>query len=291
MNGGSRTFALLLAMTPGLGARSVTRILARNAALERSPEQFLALSAETLSEEYRLTKKAVHWLTAGRQSLISTTAELEKRLEGLGVRLVTSADAAYPTIIEEFDPDPPGVLFFHGNFRLLETQTFAVLSSRGSMPADLDWIERLAEEGVLRSETIVSGHDTAEYQRASVVPLRYGSPRILVLDRGLFTVLGEELNQEAFRTARLWRTEFDPRTDLAVSPFRPESEFFGVNNQIRDRLVASLSRRLDVVRANPGGNMERLMRLALKAGRPVRLTDRSLNPRSFVDLGATILST
>jgi DNA processing protein len=42
-----RTFALLLAMTPGIGGRSLMRVLARNDLLNRSPEDFLAMSAET----------------------------------------------------------------------------------------------------------------------------------------------------------------------------------------------------------------------------------------------------
>ena len=40
-------------------------------------------------------------------------------------------------------------------------------------------------------------------------------------------------------------------------------------DQVRDRLVACLSDRLELVHANPGGNMERNAKLALKAGRRV----------------------
>ncbi len=85
----------------------------------------------------------------------------------------------------------------------------------------------------------MTGHDRPEYQRSAVVPLRWGSPRLLCLDRGLFRVLGEDLRSEAFRAARLWRYEFDASTDLVVSPFRPDSEFIGVNNKVRDRLVST----------------------------------------------------
>ena len=115
----------------------------------------------------------------------------------------------------------------------------------------------------------MTGHDRPEYQRSAVVPLRWGAPRILCLDRGLFQVLGDDLKNEAFRAARLWRYEFDPSTDLVISPFRPESGFIGVNNQVRDRLVASLSHRLTFVNVRPDGNMEKLARTAEKAGRQV----------------------
>jgi predicted Rossmann fold nucleotide-binding protein DprA/Smf involved in DNA uptake len=282
----NRTFALHLAMTPGIGGKSVTRILTRNNLLGRSTEEFLSLSPEAHREEYKLTAKAATSL--GMRSLADTET-LEKRLAGLGVTLVTAADAHYPARIEQMDPDPPGVLFLYGNTKLLEAKTFCVLSSRNSFPADLNEIEKLTEEAVLEGGILVAGHDTAEYQRSAVVPLRWGSPRILCLDRGLFKVLGDDLRDEAFRAARLWRYQFDPQTDLAVSPFRPESDFIGVNNKVRDRLVGSLSMNLSFVQISEGGNMERIARMALRAGRKVRVSDRSVGYRRFLDLGAEVI--
>lgn len=289
MNLGRRTFALLLAMSPGFGGRSVTRVLARNDLLSRSPEEFLRLSPEAYREEYRLSKKAIASLSGDPKALVDWVLGMEARLMGLGVSLVTTADAHYPSIVEEMDPDPPGVLFLYGNSRLLESPTFCILASRNTLPSDLDLIETLTEAAVLNAEVLVTGHDRPEYQRSAVVPLRWGSPRILCLDRGLFQVLGEDLKSEAFRAARLWRYEFDPRTDLVVSPFRPEAGFIGVNNRVRDRLVGCLSRRLDFVNIAEGGNMETIAKLALKAGRPVRVSDRILGYRQFIVQGATAL--
>jgi DNA processing protein len=165
-----------------------------------------------------------------------------------------------------------------------------VLASRKASSAALNQLEALAEEAVLAGEVLVAGHDTPEYQRSAVVPLRWGSPRILCLDRGLFQVLGPELKEEAFRAARLWRYQFDPHTDLEVSGFLPESKFIGVNNQVRDRLVAGLSERVDIVHMAEGGNMERIARMALKAGRRVRISDRCLQYRAFAELGAEVLA-
>ncbi len=284
-----RSFALFLAMTPGIGGKSVIRVITRNNLLNRSPDQFLALSPEALREEYKLSPKAATSLCYDTQSRLRQTQDLEKRLNGLGVNLVTAADAAYPSTVEEFDPDPPGVLFLYGNLKLLAGKTFAVLSSRNARPAELDQIEMLAEAGVLNSEVLVAGHDRPEFQRAAVVPLRWGAPRILVLDRGMFRVLGDDLKDEAFRAARLWRYQFDPATDLVVSPFRPESDFIGVNNKVRDKLVASLARRLDFVNVSEGGGMERIMRMALKAGRVVRISDAVVGYRRWIEAGAKVI--
>ncbi|MCW5941745.1 MAG: DNA-processing protein DprA [Fimbriimonadaceae bacterium] len=284
-----RNLAVLLALTPGVGGKTVVRVLARNDLLSRTPDDFLALSEETLREEYRLNAKAARALAGSTPASVQEIRDTERRMDELGVTLVTAADAHFPSRIEAMDPDPPGILFLYGNRRLLDAATFCVLSSRNTSLAGLDEIERLVEEGVLRSEVPVCGHDTPEYQRAAVVPLRWGAPRILVLDRGLFQALGPDLRQEPFRAARLWRYEFDPRTDLVVSPFRPGARFVGINNKVRDRLIASLSDRIDGVELSDGGNMEALARLALKAGRPVRVCDRSLNYRELARAGAAVL--
>jgi DNA processing protein len=265
------------------------RVLARNDLLSRSPEQFLKLGSDAWRSEYRLSARAASGLSSINKAAIQKVVELEDRLGALGVSVVTAADAHYPASIEEMDSDPPGVLFIYGNARLLESKSFCVLSSRNSLPADLDLIEALTEQGVLQSEVLVTGHDRPEYQRSAVVPLRWGAPRILCLDRGMLQVLGPDLKDEAFRAARLWRYEFDPATDLVVSPFRPESDFIGVNNQVRDRLVGSLSRRLVFVQIAAGGNMERLARQALACGRRVQVSDRSANYRHLVQAGATLL--
>lgn len=269
-----RRFALLLAMTPGIGGRTVVRILARNDLLSRTPEYFLRLSPEAYREEYGLKAKPATAL-AMRAVTLEDVAALEKRLDALGVSLVTAADAHYPERVEQMDPDPPGVLFLYGNSKLLSGRTFSVLSSRDASPGQLEEIEKLTEQGVLNGEVLVSGHDRPEYQRSAVVPLRWGAPRILVLDRGLFQALGENLKEEPFRAARLWRYQFDPTTDLVVSPFRPEAGFVGINNQVRDRLIACLSDRLEFVKISGGGNMAKLATLAERCG---RVTNRPLDP-------------
>jgi len=284
-----RTFSLLLATTPGIGGKTTTKVLARNELLNRSPEDFLSFSPETMREEYRLTAPAATALTADLDGRIRRTRELEQKLMQLGVIWVTAADAHYPSLIEEMDPNPPEVLYLYGNTRLLDASTFCVLSSRNAREADLDLIEQLTEQGVLNGEVLVTGHDRPEYQRSAVVPLRWGSPRILALDRGFFEVLGPDLKREAFRTARLWRYEFDATTDLVISAFPPAATFTGINNQVRDRLVGCLSRRLDLVHVSPGGNMERIAKMAIRCGRTVRISDRCLDWRRFTALGAEVI--
>jgi DNA processing protein len=286
VSGSRRRLALLLSLTPGIGGRSLVRILSRLDLLGVKPNEFAALSQAALVEEFGLRPDVAARLTQDMPELEKSSEGIERKLDELGVVLATAADANYPERLERFDADPPPALFLYGNAKLLRNNTFCVLSSRRTSIAGLDQIEKLAEEGVLAGETLVSGHDRPEYQRSAVVPLRWGAPRILCLDRGLFRALGEDLSNEPFRAARLWRYKFDPSTDLAISPCRPELGFTGVNNQIRDRLVAALSDRLDFVEVAAGGNMEKLARQALKCGLTVRISDRSLGYRELLASGA-----
>lgn len=283
-----RDFALYLALTPGIGGRTLARIVTRNGLLSRSPEEFLRLSPEAMREEYGVRADAAERISAAGARKIDTVRQMQEEVEGKGVTLVTAADAHYPEVIDEMDPDPPCLLFLYGNQKLIGAKTFSVMSSRNTSPAGQDLIEKLTEEGVLQGEVIVTSDNRPEYQRSALVPLRWGAPRILCLDRGLFESLGPNLTDEPFRAARLWRYQYDKDTDLAISPFRPKAKYSGVNNQVRDRLVACLSRRLDFVEVSPGGNMEKLAHMALAAGREVRISDRSVNYRRLHEAGAAV---
>lgn len=271
-----RQLVLFLAETPKIGGKTIARIVARNKLQNRPPEEFLRLSAAAFQEEYGLTAAAAANLKQRAQRGLAEIEALDARLAGLEVSWLTMADAGFPERLDAFDPEPPAILFFYGNLSLLKRKTFCVLASRAATPRHLDQIEKRAEEGILDGEVLVSGTNRIEYQRSAVVPLRWGAPRILCLDQGFFHVLGEQLKDEAFPAARLWRYEFDPKTDLVVSPFRPNARFIGINNQVRDRLVASLSDRLDFVHIAPKGNMHRLVKLGIQSGRPVRVPSACL---------------
>ncbi|MBS1707148.1 MAG: hypothetical protein JSS65_00340 [Armatimonadetes bacterium] len=270
-----RTFTLALALVPGIGGKSVTRTLTRNDLLGRSPEEFCKLGLGALQEEYKLSAKAATAWHASPRKWIEEAEDLLARLDPYGVTLVTAADAHYPRLVEALDPDPPGVLYLYGNTALLEARTFCVLLSRNAPGSALAEAEAMTEDGVLQARTLVSSHDTPEYQRTAVVPLRWGAPRIMVLDSGFFKALGEDLKDEPFPAARLWRFQFDARTDLAVSAVHPFRPFHPNANRVRDRLVAGLSQEVALAWVSGGGNMEKLAKLAIRAGRPVYVSTAS----------------
>ncbi|MBS1706326.1 MAG: DNA-processing protein DprA [Armatimonadetes bacterium] len=283
--GSNRQLLLALAQVSGIGAKTLARIATRNELLGLSAREFGGLAAHALVEEYGIKQASAQEWIALRETLLERSAQLERRLDQDNIQFATPVDAHYPALLEEFPGDPPGLLFFHGNTKLLTSRTFGVLSSRKTSSRGLEIIEQLVEAGVLNGEVLVAGHDTPEYQRAAVVPLRWGAPRILVLDRGFYKVLGEELSDEPFRAARLWRYQFDARTDLVVSAVHPWADFHRSANKRRDHLVAGLCRRLDFIEVNEGGNMEVLMQSAAKVYRPVRISCHKVDQEEYLALG------
>ena len=144
-----------------------------------------------------------------------------------------------------FDVEPgfyePATLWLYGNARLLDSTLACVRSTLFRVdhrPAELDQIEREAETLVLSNKIVVTGVHSAAHQRAAVVPLRWGSPRILVLAGGFAHHLGAKLDQEPFRAARLWRYQFDPKTDLCISRRAPAKlPTYAQLNPTVDRLI------------------------------------------------------
>lgn len=284
-----RQLTLALALTPGIGGKTVTRVLVRNDLHGRSVKEFFGLGPEVLQEEYRMGPRAAGAWAEQRGQRWDEAGRLLERLDRHGAHAVTAADEGYPHHLEQLMTDPPGVLYLYGNARLLNTMSFCVLSSRKASEAQLKLLERLTEDGVLAGETLVSGHDTPEYQRSAVVPLRWGAPRILVLDVGLFQGMGPDLSEEPFRAARLWRYQFDPKTDLAISTINPDRPFHPNSNRVRDQVIGGLSHRLDFVHVAGGGTMERVALAGLRAGRTVRVAETVEGYDRFTAQGARLV--
>ena len=284
-----RILTLALAITPGIGSKTITRILTKNDLYGRSPDDFLALGSESLKEEYKINQTVSERFCSNRNTYLDQAKDLNQTLSALGVTAITAADAHYPRQLELFDPKPPELLYFYGNTKLLTANTFCVLSSRHTTEGGLIEIEKATEHHILRSRTLITGHDTLEYQRSAVTALRWGSPRILVLDTGLFNALGDDLREEPFPAARLWRYKFDPRTDLAISAVNPYRPYHPTANKIRDRIIGGLSMHLDGIEIKPGGNMEKLLKLGIRSGRQVQISELTHHHQSLLDSGAQFL--
>jgi len=147
-----------------------------------------------------------------------------------------------------FEAEPgfyePAQLWLYGNARLLAShlaQVFEACGPSDHSPVRLDAIEREAEDHVLASKVLVCGVHSPAHQRAAIVPLRWGSPRIVVFSGGFQYHLGKDLMQEPFPAGCLWRERWDPRTDLAVSRRAPDRlPTYATHNPTVDRLIKRL---------------------------------------------------
>lgn len=140
----------------------------------------------------------------------------------------------------------PAKLWLFGNVRLIYAKLAFVEGACGPGPwsrVDLEHIEREAERRVLNAEVLVCGIHNEAHQRAAVVPLRWGAPRILVFSGGIRFHIGADLRDEPFRAARLWRYQFDSRTDLTVSRRSPlKLPTFARHNTTVDRLIERIAK-------------------------------------------------
>ncbi len=262
-------FVLWLNLTPKLGSQGIEGLLRKIAQEGLSPEEFLAIPVEEKSRRYKLLPEAAAALSRGAAVIQSEYGPVEDRLRGHGVEWVTHADASYPQRIVQRLVTTPSILYFYGNRSLLDRETFAAFSSRGTSRQGFDRMERVVEKWVLKPSVLVGGHSTPSYQRAAVVPLRWGTPRIMVLDCGMFTALSDDLSTEPFKTARLWRYNFDPKTDLVISFCRPKDLPLGIHNKPRDWLISAIADDLLFIEVRTGGVMESIGLAALSQGRDV----------------------
>ena len=143
--------------------------------------------------------------------------------------------------------DDASGLWLLGNLKLFRAKLAHIEAACGPNShtgAQLDAIDAEAERLVLDSKVLVCGIHSRAHMRAAVVPVRWGSPRIVVMSGGFRYHLGEDLNEEPFKAARLWRYCWDPITDLAVSRRAPEKlPTYACHNPTVDRLIAKIAGR------------------------------------------------
>lgn len=254
-----RDFLLALCSAPGIGGTTLIRVLEHCELIRLKPDLFFQFPAVELCNQFGISMKAAKALERNALALQGQIEGYWRRVEQKPVALLTANSPLYPERIRAFMSSPPGFVFAYGNLEVLRQRTFCIACSRDVEPKVLEVVEQAVEEGVLRGEVLVTGANTDAYRRGAVVPLRWGSPRVLVLDRGLFRALGDSLTDEPFSVARLWRYNFDPTVDLVVSAVLPDVEFLPGANRQRDELVFALSDRVDVVHLSKSGNSAKLV--------------------------------
>lgn len=262
----NRHLVLLLGWTRGVGPRTMEDILRRNALYRRRPEDLLGLPVRRLADDYALTQAVAGRLYEVARTLRTRAEQAVRELDRAGVHIVTIQDATYPARLQRTLADPPPALFAFGNLGLLDRPLFAVANSNDVPESALAIGDQAAEAAMNKGWTLVTGHNRIAYQRTALVAARRQMPCIFVLDRGLVEGFGGDLERNLFSAARIWRPNFDPASDLAVSALSTNAHGTSANNRRRDKLIFALASLVIAVDVRPEGNMARACAAAEERG-------------------------
>jgi DNA processing protein len=176
-----------------------------------------------------------------------------------GNRILTCRDPDYPALLREI-PDPPPLLYIHGNLQVLQEPQLAMVGSRNPTPAGrqtaIDFARHLSAAGLVITSGLALGIDAAGHQGA----LDAGAPTIAVMGTGLDRVYPARNRELAHQIAGVGAlvSEFPPGT-----PPRPE------HFPRRNRIISGLSIGTLVVEAAIRSGSLISARYALEQGREV----------------------
>jgi DNA processing protein len=172
-----RAYWVLLSMVAGIGPARFGRLI------ERFGGAQAAWTAPPLElAEVGLDRRAV-------RSLLELRAKRDpeaewRRLERLGVDVLTLEDAAYPPRLREI-ADPPPVLYVHGGLTLADEWAVAVVGTRRATAYGRQVAERVVGEVARAGVTIVSGLARGIDTFAHRAALAAGGRTLAVLGSGL----------------------------------------------------------------------------------------------------------
>lgn len=245
---------IALAHVPGVGPATFRALCERFG----GPEQVFAAAADELDRAPGLRAETAAALRAPRP-LLDAARRLVGELEADRVRIVTSADPAYPGAFHELRHPPP-VLYVLGRLPRADEPAFAVAGSTSASARGRRIARSAGGELADAGWTVVSGYARGIDEAAHLGALEAGGRTVLALPTGV----------RAFRL----RAAFDPFAGelgariTVVSECPPDDGWSARAAVLRDRLIAALGRALLVVEARPDSGTMITFRHAVRMGRP-----------------------
>jgi DNA processing protein len=254
-----------LALTPGIGARRLSTLLAAcqtaTGALS-APVAFLgSLPGFSLAAATAVAGRSIE---DGRQALARAAA--------LGGHTLLQDDESYPATLRQI-PDPPPLLFAQGDLSLLTLPAVAVVGSRDHSRYGGAVCRDLAGAAARAGLAVVSGMARGLDAVAHAAALDAGGATIGVLGNGL-GVIYPAANRELYTRVRdrgLLLTEFPPGERPGVGSF-PR----------RNRLISGLARITVVVEAAAGSGTLITVGAALDQGRDVMVVPGNITSPTSV---------
>jgi predicted Rossmann fold nucleotide-binding protein DprA/Smf involved in DNA uptake len=270
MDDATRVALLTWSELPHVGERRLLRIQAHARAARVSLGALAALPAARLAAELRLPSRAIRRLREDALWHRLRCTWLAERLAAAGVELCQPGDEQYPPGWAARADPPPALATLYGNAALATRPVVGLLHSRlvteASVAATLQIVRAICADHL----AIAVGGMKTPHRIAAATARALGTPRLVVLDRGLFAAFGDDVGREPFGLGP-GRGSFDPEQTLVLSPFRPDDHAVARSGRRRDALLAALATLVIAVTVRPGGEIERCCQAALRRGQRVLL--------------------
>jgi DNA processing protein len=247
-----RVYWVLLSMVPQIGPSRFRRLLD----VVGEPEATWKAKATTLAQA-GLDRRAIDGIVQLRDQ--TDAAEVWRRLERLGVSVITWSDAAYPEHLREIADSPP-ILYLKGELLSADRWAVSVVGTRRVTAYGRQVVERLVAELARSGVTIVSGLARGVDALGHRVALEAGGRTLAVLGSGL---------------DRLYPTEHAALArDIAargaiITEFPLGTPPDAVNFPRRNRIISGLSMGTLVVEAGETSGALITADFALEQGREV----------------------
>ncbi len=259
---------VLLSELPRVGPRGLARVLTINRAQGRALEEFFRLPEAVYRDPYRLSEEAVACLTLFRDQYERRCGMLAERFIEHGGHPLLLGAHGYPAVWEHYLKAPPPVVFALGDTALLQSPAAAVLNSRLPSSGAMVATRQIVEAAALGGFAVVSGAMKLGHRIAAASARAAQTPRVIILDRGLFAALGDETERDIFGLTS-GHLRLDRTRTLVLSPFRLNNHAAPANGARRDALIAALADLVIAVEARSGGHMEQLGLDMLARGKTV----------------------
>jgi DNA processing protein len=203
-----------------------------------------------------IENEGVRALVSG--SLLERARREQERLEQLGFGVITRDSEAYPEYLREIY-DPPGVLYYRGDIKQLQSPSVSVVGARKPSPYGQAVAEKLASDLAGRGLVVVSGLARGIDSIAHWGALQTGKTTAVV-GSGLDTVYPRENRKLLQKVAE---------NGVVITEYPLKSPPLAHHFPLRNRIISGLSLAVVVVEATRKSGTLITARMALEQNREV----------------------
>ena len=187
------------------------------------------------------------------------------------IKQLKYSDEKFPQKLKEI-PNPPKILYYEGNIKLLETPIISIIGSRKCTKCGQAITRKFAKELEYQGITIASGMAIGIDSEAHLETLKQGGKTIAVLGNGLLNIYPEQnknLYKEIINKGGLVITEY-PNTKKAESKTFLE----------RNRIVSGISIGILIIEAMKRSGTSVTARYAIAQGKKVFAIPHEINNKN-----------